>query len=710
MLSITPFPNAGHDLNGIYAEYQTYLAGGGAPQDFAPAESDRYTFVGDSIQVEVRGQYDFNAFVQALQDDHMTLTTLAASQMLIDGFLPLSSLPDVATSQYTVSVLPLWNQGTVNAQGSVANEAEATLQADLAKLLFGVDGTGIRIGVISDGATGYATSQASGDLPPGAQTQILIAGGGSEGRAMMEEIYDIAPGATLKFASFGGSDAALATAVNTLVASGVDIIVDDIAGNTLEPAYEEGQASQAIRNAVNSGVICFATAGNRGVAGYESVFRQTAGTVAGINGDWQDFDSGAGVSLTQSITLNPGSSTFVFQFDQVWGSVASQVNFYIISDDGTTVLASGVDDNTATQVARQILSVNNPNATPLNARIAVELVSGPAPGRFKYLGSVGNTAVPTINDFLNEAGAFISGADFGHGNSESEITVAASPNSNPTSPESFTGVGPVTRVFDSSGNPLPSVQVINKPDITALDGVSTATPGFTSFFGTSAAAPNAAAIAALLLEYANGLSQAQTPASVKSLLQNSAIDISTAGYDFTSGFGLINTMGAFLSFTDGVLTVQGDQDYANEDDTFRISSDAGNTTATLSLNGVVLGSFQYSDLKQLNLEGLGGNDTLIVDSSNGLVSVPSGIRYDGGAGFNQLQLVQTGGDVQTSDVYGVGPNNGDGSSVITGSSGLQTVSFQNLAPVLDLVPAATAIVNATAAANEINYSQGSLAS
>src|SRR5262249_33663577 len=71
-------------------------------------------------------------------------------------------------------------------------------------------------------------------------------------------------------------------------------------------------------------------------------------------------------------------------------------------------------------------------------------------------------------------------------------------------------------------------------------------------------------------------------------------------------------------------------------------------------------------------------------------------------------LVQTGGTTQTSDVYSVGPNPGEGSDVITGpgTAGVQTVFFQNLAPVQDNVPATTATVNGTPAANAINYTQG----
>ena len=110
------------------------------------------------------------------------------------------------------------------------------------------------------------------------------------------------------------------------------------------------------------------------------------------------------------------------------------------------------------------------------------------------------------------------------------------------------------------------------------------------------------------------------------------------------------------------------------------------------------------------MNGLGGHDTLIVDSSNGLIAVPNGIRYDGGAGTNDvLRLEQTGGDTQDTDVFSVGPAGNQGSSVISGDTGIQAVFFENLEPVVDLVPAADLVVNATPEHNAINYTIGSVA-
>ncbi len=116
--------------------------------------------------------------------------------------------------------------------------------------------------------------------------------------------------------------------------------------------------------------------------------------------------------------------------------------------------------------------------------------------------------------------------------------------------------------------------------------------------------------------------------------------------------------------------------------------------------------YSFSNINQFTFDGEAGNDTMTVDSSNSLLDLPDGIQFNGNTGFDELDLTQTGGTTQTSDVYSVGPNNGEGSDVITGPGGAQTVYFQNLAPMLDTVPATTLTVNATPADNAINYGPG----
>ncbi len=155
----------------------------------------------------------------------------------------------------------------------------------------------------------------------------------------------------------------------------------------------------------------------------------------------------------------------------------------------------------------------------------------------------------------------------------------------------------------------------------------------------------------------------------------------------------------------GILEIVGDENGAAEDDTIILIRDAANPSLLdVFINGNMT-PFQLSLIQQVNVDSLGGNDTLIVDSSNGLINVQLGIRYNGGNGFDNLQLVQTGGATAASDTYSVGPAIGSGVSTIVGAgtAGTQTVFFEDLEPVLDLVPAMQLTVNATPSDNAINY-------
>jgi hypothetical protein len=162
----------------------------------------------------------------------------------------------------------------------------------------------------------------------------------------------------------------------------------------------------------------------------------------------------------------------------------------------------------------------------------------------------------------------------------------------------------------------------------------------------------------------------------------------------------------------GVLQIDGDTDFAGQDDVIRLIRNAANPLMLdvflNSLNPII--SVPLATLNQINVNGWGGNDTLVLDSINGLISVPGGTRYHGGTGFDLLRLEQNGGPTRTSDVYSVGPSTGAGTSVISDASGTQSVFFEALEPVIDLVPAATLVINATPAHNAISYTSGSLIS
>ncbi|MEO6259053.1 MAG: neuroendocrine convertase 1, partial [Thermoanaerobaculia bacterium] len=158
--------------------------------------------------------------------------------------------------------------------GSRSSEGDAAHEANRARSTFGVTGAGIKIGVLSDGVTNLAASQALGDLGP---VTVLAGqtGSGDEGTAMLEIVHDLAPGAQLYFATAFNGIASFADNIRALRAAGCDIIVDDVFYYAETP-FQDGQTSsvisttnggtviQAVNDVTTSGALYFSSAGNSG--------------------------------------------------------------------------------------------------------------------------------------------------------------------------------------------------------------------------------------------------------------------------------------------------------------------------------------------------------------------------------------------------------------------------------------------------------------
>ena len=133
------------------------------------------------------------------------------------------------------------------------------------------------------------------------------------------------------------------------------------------------------------------------------------------------------------------------------------------------------------------------------------------------------------------------------------------------------------------------------------------------------------------------------------------------------------------------------------------------TRATVIANGNPSGGVKwvpldFTSVNSLALDGGLGNDRFDIDNSAGLVSLASGISVDGNVGNDSLRLIGT--TAITTSTYSVGPAITSGSVVHALAATLQQVFFTNLEPVVDLVVAASLVVNGTNANNAINYTQG----
>ena len=129
--------------------------------------------------------------------------------------------------------------------------------------------------------------------------------------------------------------------------------------------------------------------------------------------------------------------------------------------------------------------------------------------------------------------------------------------------------------------------------------------------------------------------------------------------------------------TPGVLTINGDQDFPGEDDTIRLVRDAANPTLldVYQNSSTPIASYPIAVIQRIDVNGLKGNDTLIVDRTNGPVDVPDGIHYDGGThtplGVDQLSMLGAGAVLATFTRDPAIPD--AGTLVVAGS----TITFVN---------------------------------
>ncbi|MEP6904397.1 MAG: hypothetical protein ABJA66_21960, partial [Actinomycetota bacterium] len=137
--------------------------------------------------------------------------------------------------------------------GTVTSQGDITHRANIARQLTSATGTGLKIGVLSDGVNSLALAQASGDLPATVNILPGQAGTGDEGTAMLQIVYDTAPGATLYYATANTSLASFAQNIKDLRTAGCDIIIDDFT-YFVESPFQNGQAPSVV-SPTNAGLL-----------------------------------------------------------------------------------------------------------------------------------------------------------------------------------------------------------------------------------------------------------------------------------------------------------------------------------------------------------------------------------------------------------------------------------------------------------------------
>jgi subtilisin-like proprotein convertase family protein len=469
----------------------------------------------------------------------------AATQAWMEGAGAKSISPAPLSFAGNTSAIPL---------GSAVSEGVTAHGAGRAQKFFNTNGAGIRIGVLSDSDDFKEASIASGDLP--ADT-VTIPGqdgrpGSGEGTAMMEIVHDIAPGAQIFFASAFNGPESFAENIRTLrFTYHCDIIVDDII-YFFESPYQDDIIAQAVQDVSDDGALYFSSAGNEGnfndgTSGtWEGDFR-SAGTLATLPSGYTVHDFGGKV-ISNRIEV-AGGPVILHWADPGTLAVPESTNDYdifVLDSSLREVQVASTDVQDGDDLAFEFIGFN----IPAGFRVVVARKPGAETRAIR-------TAV-----FRGEYGIATFGATYGHSQADGAYGVAAVDaaeanggefQAGPTTPsELFSSDGPRRIFYNRAGDPIvparPGATFASnagvsraKPDIAAADGVATTLPGASGlnpFFGTSAAAPHAAAIAGLVKSALPAL----TPDRVRNALLTGALDIEAAGYDRDSGRGIVMAM------------------------------------------------------------------------------------------------------------------------------------------------------------------------
>ncbi len=604
------------------------------------------------------------------------------------GYLPVSEIPHLTA---TANLGFARESGVHSSVGVVTTQADSAQAADEARADYGVSGSGIRVGVLSDsfdkdaaaaypsGAPDHAADDiARGDLPT--DTRILQDNSGAgedEGRAMAQLIHDLAPGAGIDFATAYNGQAGFANNILALAAAGDKIIVDDVSYFG-ELTYQNGIISQAVNEVAAQGVSYFTSAGNDGQEGYEGLWSAGATeTILGTSYTMMQFAPGQ-----DYITVGfPAGSIFELQWADPGASAGgvgatSDLDFFLTDSAGNVYQASTANNIGGDPVELFQVPYANPYGGTFQVRVGLAPGSV-APSEIRLIAS-GNGLPVSLGDAGSDSTNLNAGTLTGHHGADGAIAVAAAPydgtpayGQTPPVAEDYTSGGVQKILYDDDGNALSAANT-NSVAITGVDGGNTTFfgfdsdgDGFNNFYGTSAAAPDAAAVAALLLSANNTL----TPDDIRALLADSAIDITgatttdaTVGYDDRTGAGLLQADRAVGFVTTHTIS-SGDQTTLYG--THLAETITGGASAdTIFANG-------GNDIVNANggndvVHGGAGNDTVYGNVGNDTLFGDDGADTLNGGQGNDLLSGGAGDDVLIGGV---------GDDQLNGGTGFNTVSY-----------------------------------
>jgi len=580
---------------------------------------------GGRMRLNETNEVQVYILMSAVTDDRLAQLTAAGATIevpdtdrrRVQARVPVTRLRMIASLPFVDFIrLPTYAR---HLSGAALTEGDKILHSDQVRQQLGLDGTGVRVGVLSDGIKGVFDSGcdncggaasgpiASGDLPDATGVRsgsVLVSssggirgmsfqqnrdleglpdgacafdGAGAEGTALLEIVHDLAPGAQLSFAN-ADTDLAFTRAVNFL-ASTNDVVVDDLGfyGDAYDGTSVVSSNTAAALNNPRFPIRTYVTAvGNAADEHYIGNYTDSGvdGTsMAGITASghlhlFQRSDDttdilGIGPQPFNVILLPQGGEVVIFlSWDDPMGGSPNNYDLYLVERTSGRVVASSTDVQRGAQDPVEAIDFTNSGASGY-FEIVVQNVNNAARPKQLNLYSfepecasdgprlLSSTRHERHN--FNTASRSVSAQSDAGGSPVSVISVGAICSASADAAGQFRST-PNASCLDTTNSTIeffssqgPTIDGRQKPDVSAIDGVSvTGDGGFgTPFFGTSAAAPHVAGIAALAIQGApcllgsdaKALDAVSARTTLRNLIVNNAVLLNPNGPDNVTGSG-----------------------------------------------------------------------------------------------------------------------------------------------------------------------------
>jgi len=459
------------------------------------------------------------------------------------------------------------------------------MRADQFVLQTHTGGAGVTVGIQSTGVASLATIQQRGELP--ANVQVFTPNGESspaladEGTALLEEVHAVAPAAGLAFCG-PNTFVEYISCMQQLIRARATILVDDMiyfGQDLMSAANTDTEAVESLL-ARNPSVALFTVAGNYNGSYWEGEYTPVSLASQGLPALSCPLSSGTqtdtyaaefGSSPSEQLTVSQaGTFPLVFawadpananvsRFDVYWSNDADPAQSGCFSTAG--VNGNVISPSVTLTAGTYTLSVATPDVSSAGKFLKL------------WVGGDGLTFLSTATP-----GGIISAQAYAFG----AITIGAVNGADGIGDqiEKFSSVGPLSLVF-------PTPATVQAPVLVAPDGINVDAAGtyFASllfadgnFYGTSAAVPNAGAVAALLRA---AFPELTVPQLVQALTSG-AVQLGATVPDNTFGYGRIDAMSALAILPGPTMTALPDT-----------TIDAGTSTPPLAFSVSGTGSLRF---------------------------------------------------------------------------------------------------------------------